>query len=74
MLEDRLKKLEDQINAASENLSDGARDELLDTLASVRAEIAVSGIAGTLQEFETSHPELAAVVNRVAMVLSNMGV
>ena len=73
MLEEHLKKLEDQITAA-EHLSEGARAELLDSLASVRAEIALSGIAGTVREFEVAHPGLAAAVNRVAMALSNMGV
>jgi len=34
---------------------------------------ALSGLTGSVEEFETSHPDLAAVLNRMAAVLSNMG-
>jgi len=36
-------------------------------------EAALSGLEGQVEEFETSHPELAAVLNRLAVVLANMG-
>lgn len=36
-------------------------------------EAALSGLTGSVEEFETSHPDLAAVLNRLAVVLSNMG-
>ena len=109
MIEDRLKKIEEQI-AASENISGDSKSELLDLLAVLRSEIAalpqtqadearsiatfaeasaheatrstvkpqlleaaLSGLTGSVEEFETSHPDLAAVLNRLAAVLSNMG-
>jgi len=34
---------------------------------------ALSGLTGSIEEFETTHPDLAAVLNRLAVVLSNMG-
>ena len=109
MIEDRLKKIEEQIGAAS-NIPAETQAELLALLASLRSEIAalpsaredearsiatfteasaheatrsakkpqlleaaLSGLKGSVEEFETSHPDLAAVLNRLAAVLSNMG-
>ena len=37
-------------------------------------EAALTGLTGSVEEFETSHPDLAAVLNRLAAVLSNMGI
>jgi len=34
---------------------------------------ALSGLTGSVEEFETSYPDLAAVLNRLAAVLANMG-
>jgi len=34
---------------------------------------ALTGLTGSVEEFETTHPDLAAVLNRLAVVLSNMG-
>lgn len=109
MIEDRLKKLEDQIGAAA-NIPEESRAELLRLIAALRSEIAalpstraddarsaatfaeasaheatresvrpqlleaaISGLKGSVEEFETSHPDLAAILNRLAIVLSNMG-
>jgi hypothetical protein len=36
-------------------------------------EEALSGLTGPVEKFEVSHPELAAVLNRLAAVLANMG-
>lgn len=35
---------------------------------------ALDGLNASVEELETSHPELTAVVNRLAAVLSNMGI
>jgi len=108
MIEDRLKKIEEQIGSAV-NIPAETRTELLHLLASLRSEIAalpstnedearsiatfaeasaheatrsarkpqlleaaLNGLTGSVEEFETSHPDLAAVLNRLAAVLSNM--
>jgi hypothetical protein len=34
----------------------------------------IGGLRSSVGEFETSHPRLAAVVNRIAGLLSNMGI
>jgi hypothetical protein len=34
----------------------------------------IGGLQSSVGEFETSHPQLAAVVNRIASLLSNMGI
>ena len=110
MIEDRLKKIEEQIGSAV-NIPAETRTELLHLLASLRSEIAalpstnedearsiatfaeasaheatrsarkpqlleaaLNGLTGSVEDFETSHPDLAAVLNRLAAVLSNMGI
>ncbi len=35
---------------------------------------AVSGLNSSIENFETSHPNLTQIVNRLAVVLSNLGV
>jgi hypothetical protein len=37
-------------------------------------EHSIGGLQSSVREFETSHPRLAAVVNRLASVLANMGI
>jgi len=34
---------------------------------------ALDGLTAPVEKFETSHPELAAVLNRLSTVLANMG-
>ena len=34
----------------------------------------IGGLQSSVREFETSHPRLAAVVNRIASLLANMGI
>jgi chromosome segregation ATPase len=34
----------------------------------------IGGLQSSVGEFETTHPRLAAVVNRIASVLANMGI
>jgi chromosome segregation ATPase len=109
MIEDRLKKIEEQISAA-ENINGASKAELLNLLAALRTEIAalpqtradearsiatfaeastheatratvkpklleaaLNGLTGSIEEFETSHPDLAAILNRLAIALANMG-
>ena len=109
MIEDRLKKIEEQIGAAGNSPAE-SKTELLNLLAALRSEIAalpsthddearsiatfaeasaheatrsspkpkllkaaLSGLTGSVEEFETSYPDLAAVLNRLAAVLANMG-
>ena len=109
MIEDRLKKLEEQIGVNG-NVPEASRAELLKLLAELRSEIAelpsthadavrsiatfaeastheatrespkpqllkaaLSGLTGSVEDFETSHPDLAATLNRLSAVLANMG-
>ncbi|MDD5349350.1 MAG: DUF4404 family protein [Chthoniobacteraceae bacterium] len=109
MIEDRLKKLEEQISANG-NVPEVSRAELMRLLAELRSEIAelpsthaddarsiatfaeasayeatrqtpkpkllkaaLAGLTGSVEEFETSHPDLAATLNRLSAVLANMG-
>ncbi|XHR29062.1 MAG: DUF4404 family protein [Chthoniobacteraceae bacterium] len=89
MIEERLNKLEEQIEA-SENLPKETREEMLHLLAALRAEIAdlpeetqlaipdgegsaLAELNEKVKELESSHPDLAAAVNRLSIVLSNMG-
>lgn len=109
MIEDRIRKLEEQIRANG-NVPEASREELLELLSELRSEItelssaqadtarsiatfaeasaheatretpkpkllkaALSGLTGSVEEFETSHPDLAATLNRLSAVLSNMG-
>jgi len=37
-------------------------------------EAAVDGLQASVEEFEVSHPKLADTINRIAMILSNMGI
>lgn len=37
-------------------------------------EAALKGLTSSVEGLETSHPELAQVVNRIAVTLSNMGI
>lgn len=37
-------------------------------------ENALEGLAGSVQELETSHPKLVETVNRITVILSNMGI
>jgi prefoldin subunit 5 len=34
----------------------------------------IGGLQSSVDEFETSHPQLAALVNRIASLLANMGI
>jgi len=34
---------------------------------------ALEGLTGSVEEFEASHPELTSTINRMALILSNMG-
>ena len=93
MIEERLNKLEEQIEASA-NLPEESRKEMLQLLAALRSEIAalpatpsgetqlivpngegsaLSELTEKVKEFESSHPDLAAAVNRLSIVLSNMG-
>lgn len=109
MIEERLRKIEEQVSNSG-NIPEQTRAELLGLLASLKSEIAtlastqeeearsiatfaeasaheatrndkkpklleaaLSGLTGSVEEFETTHPDLAAVLNRLAVVLSNMG-
>lgn len=37
-------------------------------------EAALTGLKSSVEEFETTHPTLTQVVNRIAFILSNMGI
>ena len=36
--------------------------------------VAVQGLSSSVQGFESSHPDLVQIVNRIATILSNMGI
>ncbi len=89
MIEERLNKLEEQIEA-SENLPQETRAEMLRLLAALRSEIAerpeetqlaipdgdgsaLAELNEKVKELESTYPDLAAAVNRLSIVLSNMG-
>ncbi len=102
MIEDRLKNLEDRIEAAG-NLPEESRSELLRLLAALRSELAalpaatearepsastepgddaieptvlkaaMEDLTDAVKKFETSHADVAAILNRISIILSNMG-
>jgi hypothetical protein len=104
MVEDRIRNIEACVQS-SDNLPEGTKVELLELLASLRAELqgvnkdhldraetasavvakpqgestetiedALGGLTGTVTELEATHPRLSALVNRMAVALSNMGI
>jgi hypothetical protein len=100
MVEDRIRNIESRVQASA-NLPEGAKAELLNLLAELRAELqavkkehlkqaeesagggprhgeslneAVGGLTGTVRELEAIHPRLAALANRLAVALANMGI
>ncbi len=110
MIEDRIQKIEDRIQAAS-HLPPELKAELLDVTAQLRKELlelhsqssekahavteltetsanhatnpennvpsiekAIQELNESVEEFEVSHPDLAAALNRMAMILANMGI
>lgn len=85
MIEERLNKLQEQIEASA-NLPPESREEMLRLVAALRSDIdetqravpsgdgsALSELTEKVKVFESSHPDLAAAVNRLSIVLSNMG-
>lgn len=110
MIEDRLKNLEDRIEAAG-NLPEESRSELLRLLAALRSELAalpgaqtgearettdarepsasaeaggeaieptvlqaaLDDLTDAVKKFETSHADVAPILNRISIILSNMG-
>ena len=38
------------------------------------AEVALKGLTASVEEFEVTHPTLTQVVNKIAFILSNMGI
>jgi hypothetical protein len=48
--------------------------ESIAALAELSARDSIGGLQSSVGEFETSHPGLAAVVNRIASLLANMGI
>jgi hypothetical protein len=37
-------------------------------------ELALQGLASSVEAFETSHPELVRIVNAISMMLANIGI
>jgi len=110
MIPERLAQIEATLRNSA-NIPDGTRQELLDLLAGLKAEVAplaathgetadqiagsanaavqaavhrgeqpekaaeaVEGLAASVRDFETSHPRLVEIVDRLALTLSNMGI
>lgn len=57
------------VDAAEVSAQEATRDTRDDNL----LDVALQGLAGSVREFEESHPQLAASVNAVAVALSNIG-
>lgn len=36
--------------------------------------LSLTGLSSSAEEFESSHPQLVAVVNKISMILANMGI
>jgi len=36
--------------------------------------LSLKGLSSSAEEFESSHPQLVAVVNKISLILSNMGI
>ena len=86
-----INKLIDEIEAKirSESMSDSAKEELLQSLAKLRAEMAmletdreklktlkspVEELRSSVEGFEQSHPKLVQAINNISSTLSNWGV
>ena len=80
MVEDRIRAIESRLHAAGDNISDDSRQELLALLADLRSELHDAKPAqraesiDALTALEAEHPRLAALANRVAVALANMGI
>jgi len=89
MIEDTINKIEERLRSA-ENLSPQKRAELESLLAELRAEVAslprdkrprdsdeedlLNRLNQSVTGFETTHPQLVGIVNRISTILSNMGI
>ncbi len=80
-----LGQLKGEINSLAETDSEGAQTVAgfaeVSTHEATRAqrdpelvELSVKGLSRSVTSFEESHPQLVAVVNRIATTLSNMGI
>lgn len=54
-----------QISAEKVLTSNSKKDELQEN---------IEGLQGTVEEFEVSHPKLVEIVNRLCMMLSDLGI
>jgi FtsZ-binding cell division protein ZapB len=78
MIQDRIQKLETILQTAA-GLPETTRAQLQQALDELKAELQPlseerSGLVASVEGLESSHPHLVAAVNRVATILSNMGI
>ncbi len=89
MIETHLEKLQSTLEQAA-GLPEDTRTELLSLIATIREETSghaenatadtdvsgtdITGLMASVEKLEASHPELAALINQVAMALSRMGI
>jgi len=77
MVEDRIRNIESRVQA-SDKIPDDSKHELLGLLAELRSELDgrphLGESLGALTSLEAEHPRLAALANRIAVTLANMGI
>ena len=89
MIDEHLDQLQTTLEQA-EGLPESTRAKLLELLATVRDETGettaseepaeepqnsgLTGLLASVEQLEASHPDIAALINQVAMTLSRMGI
>lgn len=88
MIPERLAKLESTLRNSA-NIPESTRQELLDLLAGLKAEVSsgehsadgqpatsqtIDALSASVQKLEGTHPQLVEMVNQLALTLSNMGI
>ena len=64
---------EDQARSIANFAEASAHEATRPAVKPKQLEAALKGLTAPVTEFETSHPDLAAVLNRLAAILANMG-
>jgi septal ring factor EnvC (AmiA/AmiB activator) len=77
MIEKIIRDIEAKVNA--EKISDAGRQEILQSLAKLKTEVAalkhpVQELRSSVQGFEQSHPKLVETINNLSARLANLGV
>lgn len=88
MIPEHLAKLENTLRTSA-NIPETTRQELLDLVAGLKAEVSQSSpgerapgssmqvaqaLSSSVRQLEATHPQLVEMVNQIALTLSNMGI